>query len=215
MQFFVNGAKFAISTALAAAVPITALSNANPAVATGAAPADGSILVLKSGWPELNDTVARSDNAAGGTFELEGTDTADLVRYPAGEGVGSYAIASSFVSLSQVREFSTNGGEQQYFQYQYIEDQGGRQRQSPTFKNALVLDMVLDYDPDLAWYAALVEADRKREPVVLRETLPNGDVLYFYGLIAFNKVPTQTVNENMTVLASFSLNCDPIRYAGA
>ena len=83
----------------------------------------------------------------------------------------------------------------------------------PTFKNAMGLNIVMDYDPDLPWYDALVEADRLKVPVVLRETLPNEDVLYYYGYLGFNKVPTHTVNENMTVTASFSLQSDPVRYA--
>lgn len=212
---FINGAQYAVSQALAAAVAITAISNANPAVALSATPpANGSVLVLKSGWTNLNETVARSAGAVAVTsFQIEDVDSTSVVRYPAGEGAGTYEIASDFVGLSQVRDVQQEGGDQNFFNFQYVEDEGGRERSKPTSKSASNLKILMDYDPDLPWFAALVELDRLREPVVLRETLPNGDVIYYYGYISFNKVPSKVINENMTNTATFSLLADPIRYA--
>lgn len=207
---FINGATYAISTALGAAVPVTAATNAAPAVLTPAPTAD-DIIVLQSGWPSLNDNVFK----AGAAGALLGSDTTDETEYPPGEGVGVYRVAEDFVGLSQVRDVDMGGGEQQYFQYQYVEDRGGRQRQAPTFKNAMAMTILLDYDPNLPWYEALKAADRSREPVVLRERLPGGDVIYYYGLLSFNDVPTKRLNENMQVAATFSLQSDPIRYAAA
>lgn len=205
---FINGAQYAISTVLGSAVAVTAASNASPAVITPA-PAADSIAVIQSGWPSLNDGVFK----VGAAGQLLGSDTTDTSEYPAGEGVGAYRLASGFVGLSQVRDVDMGGGEQQYYQYQYVEDKSGRQRQAPTFKNAMAMTILLDYDPNLPWYAALQEADRKKETVVLRERLPGGDVIYYYGLLSFNDVPTKKINENMQVAATFSLQSDPIRYA--
>lgn len=213
-SIFINGATYAVSTTLGAAVPVTALTNADPAVATAAAPPpDGSIVVVKSGWPELSETVARTASASTDSFELEEIDTSDVVRFPAGEGVGSVRVAGGFSSLSQVRNVEMPGGEQQFFQFQYVEDRSGRQRQKPTFKNAMSMVITLDYDPDLTWYQILIDLDARREPIVLRETLPNGALIYYYAYPSFNKVPTKTINENIVVTATFSLIADPIRYA--
>lgn len=213
---FINGASFAISRQRALPVAISDISNADPAVALSAnPPPNGSILTLTSGWADLTDAIVRSAGlVVGVSFQLEGVDTGDVNRYPAGEGAGAFVVHSDFVGMSQMRDFTVAGGEQQYFQYKYVEDKAQRQRQKPTFKNPMTMTMVLDYDPDLPWYDALVELDAAKEPVVLRETLPNGDLLLFYGYISFNKVPTHTVDENMTVTATFSLLSDPIRYAG-
>jgi hypothetical protein len=211
---FINGAKYALATSIAAAVAITAVTNADPAVAsTAVLPADGDILILESGWVELHETVARANAPAAGTFQLEGVDTTDVIRFPAGEGAGTYAVVSDFVGLSQVRDVVDSGGEQQFFNWQYVEDQSSRQRSKPTFKNAMTTTITLDYDPDLPWYAALVEADRRREPVVLRETLPNGDVIYYYCYVSFNKQPTRALNQNMTNTATFTTIAEPMRYA--
>jgi hypothetical protein len=214
---FINGAKYAVSTSLAAAVAFATASNAAPPVlGTANPPANGSIVVITSGWTELNETVSRAAGQVAATsFQLEGGDTTDTDRYPAGEGAGVFQVAGDFVSLTQVRDIQTDGGEQQFFQYQYVEDANGRQRQVPTFKSAMTMKIILDYDPDQAWYDALVELDRLREPIVLREILPNGDTFYYFGYLAFNKVASKTMNENMTNTATFSLLTDPIRYDAA
>lgn len=209
-----NGAKYAVSTSLAAAVAITALSNANPAVASaGTLPLADAIVTLVSGWSELNGAVARVGASGGGTFELEGIDTSDTVRYPAGEGIGAYQVASGFVNIGKIRSVEMAGGEQQFYQYQYVDDASGRQLQAPTFKSAQTLTLQVDYDPSLPHFNALVELDRKRLPVVLRETLPNGDVIYYVGWISFTKVPTKVLNEFMANQLTFSLTSEPIRYA--
>lgn len=211
---FINGAKHAVSTVTAAAAAITAISNANPAVASSTTPpAAGSIVIIKSNWSELNDTVARVGAVVAGTsFELEGVNTTDLTRFPAGEGAGTHEAVSSFVSLSQVRDVDQSGGEQQFYTYQNVEDASSRQRQDPTFKNPMVMRVDMAYDPALPWFPVLDTLDRAREPVVLREILPGGDTIYYFGMLSFNKVPTKRVNEHMMVSATFSLYSDPIRY---
>lgn len=214
-SIFINGAQYAVSTTLGTAIAVSAISNANPAVATASAPpADGSLVVIKSGWPELNETIARTAEADAASFVLGGVNTSSTTRFPVGEGVGSVQIASGFVSLSQVRDVTMSGGEQQYYQWQYVEDRSSRQRQKPTYKNAMSLAVVMDYDPSLPWYETLIDLDGIKDPVVLRELLPNGSTIYYYAYPSFNKVPTKTVNENVTVTATFSLISDPMRYDG-
>lgn len=215
-SIFINGTRYSVSTALAAAVPITAITNAKPAVASAATPpADKSVLVLKSAWTNLNETVARSANADANSFEIDGLDTTNTVLYPAGAGAGNFQAVTSWVDLDQVRDVVMAGGDQQFFNYQYVEDPTSRQRQKPTFKNAMTMTVSLDYDPDKPWYAALIEADRLREPVVVRGVLPNGSTLFYYAYPSFNKVPVGQVNENLQNTAVFSLIADPIRYEAA
>lgn len=215
-SLFPNGAKLAVSTTRSAAAAITALSNAAPPSATTAvAPATGTYAIVTSNWPQLNGEAVRATNVDATHFTLDGLNTSDVVRYPAGEGIGSFQTVGGFVSLTQVRDMSFSGGDQNYFTYQYLEDEGGRQRQKPTFKSPLTIKITLDYDPALPWFDAMVDIDRLREAVVVRETLSNGDVLLFVGEVSFNKVPTQTANENMTVTATVSLQADPIRYNAA
>ncbi len=75
--YFPNGATLAISTGFAAAKVISAISNANPGVATALANgfANGDILLVTSGWEDINERAVRVSNAAAGAFTLEGIDT--------------------------------------------------------------------------------------------------------------------------------------------
>lgn len=214
---FVNGTRFAVAPLASLAVAISGISNADPAVASTAnPPAEGAIVVIQSNWPGLTDVPARADAVvAGVSFVLEGYDTTNTGLYPPGEGGGVFLATQAFVSLSQVREVTTEGGDQNYFDYQYVEDRSNRQRRKPTYKSAMGYNIVMDEDSDLPWFEALREMDARGEQVVLRETTPNGDTIYYVGTVSFNAIPTKTLNENSTVTASFSINSDPIRYKAA
>ena len=81
-----NGATVAIASGYAAALAISAISNAFPAVATTAANtfAIGDFVELTSGWGNLTNKVVRLSAATATTATLEGIDTTSLVRFPAG-----------------------------------------------------------------------------------------------------------------------------------
>lgn len=211
---FPNGTLLAVSTVFGAAKTISALSSANPAVATSTAHglANGAIGILASGWPDANDRVFRVANQAANTFELEGFDASNLTRYPTGQGIGSFLPVTTWVNLSQVREMGKSGGDQQFFQWQYLEDLSGLQKQRPTFKSPKAINVTLDYDPALAWYAALDAADAAKSAIVLRATLPNSAVIYYNVYPSFDADPSLDMNQNMTNKATFSLNSRLTRY---
>ena len=74
-----TGTRFAISTTLGAAIPVTAISNASPAVITAAAHglAQGAPFLLKSGWEDLNDSVLQAGVVATNTITLVAADLLD------------------------------------------------------------------------------------------------------------------------------------------
>lgn len=214
---FPNGTVFSMAKLTAAALAITAISNADPGVASCAnPPIAGSIGVLTSAWPGINNRVVQVGTVVANTsFVLSGYDTTDVTQYPAGLGAGSSIIVvdpTVWVPFSQVASLAKSGGTQQYFQWQYVEDQTNLQQQRPTYKQAKVITLTFDYDPSLSWYAALVEADRLQQPVVLRAVLPGGDTLYYYVYPSFDGDPTMTLNQNMTNTATFSLISLVTRY---
>lgn len=204
---FINGSKYAISTLLGALIPITAISNAAPPILTAATmPADDDIILLQSNWSDLSDTAVYTDSL-GHLFELDTTNT-DF--YPPGESEGSYQQVSGFVSLTQIREVAQSGGDTNSFTYAYIEDRSTRQRSKPTDKNPLVLTFTLDRDPTLPWFDALDKLDKSRQLVTMRETFITGEQLLYTGFVSFQKSPSRTRNENMTVTATFSINSEII-----
>lgn len=214
-QFFVNGAQYAFASSVGADVPITAISNADPAVAsTAGTAAVNDYILLKSNWSQLIGQACRVSAAVAGTsITLEGLDTTDLTQFPAAEGAGSYAELTSFINLSQIRQITQTGGDFNDFSWTYIDDRALRQRSRPTDANPLKLVFELDYDPSLPWFAALETLTQKQMLTAMRETLPDGTILLYTGYIAFNKSPTRTRNQNMTVNATMTVNSDIIRYA--
>ncbi|MEV8518671.1 phage tail protein [Dyella marensis] len=211
-SIFPNGTRYSVSKTLAAAVAISAISNANPAVASAATPpADGSIVILTSGWGDLQP-VARTKGGTANNFQLERVDTTDTVDFPAGQGAGSFALVSDWFEIDQVRNSAITGGEQQFFTYQYVNDRKSLQKQKPTFKTPVVITLTLDYDPDKPWYDGLIAADELKDPIVLRAILPNGQEMYYYAYPSFNPEPIGPANENQTNTATFSLLVPSIRY---
>jgi hypothetical protein len=210
---FPNGAIFGISTAIAAAIAATAVSNANPGVATvptGSVKKD-DVLVLGSDWAAANNTAVRAGTVTVGasdTVKLLGLDTSDVTVFEAGKANAKIMVASAFVDFSQQGEVSTSGGDQQYWTGQFLE--GSRQISVPTIKNAKVFTIPLFFDPSLPWYAAAKAADRKREPIVLRCKLPDGDVIYRYGYLSFDGDPTMAANTPMGNTATFTALGDSI-----
>lgn len=212
-----NGTTFAIAAAYAAAaIPFTAITNAKPPKLTSAGHAlpDGAIIEVASGWARLDGRVARVDSPLADDFQLEGFDTTNASIYPAGTGVGTVRQVTSWQQISQVLQSAASGGEQQFYNYSFLEDTGD-EKQIPTIRSARSFALTLADDPSLPHYALLQAADEDREPRAIEMTLPGGSKLYFRAYVSFSKVPTTTKNEAMTITVTLSLTGDVTRYAGA
>jgi len=207
-----NGATVAIATGYSASSAITAVSNANPAVATvtGGAVTTGDILVVKSGWSRLNDRVVRA--AAGGpAVTLEGINTTNVATYPAGTGLGSLVEVTGWQQITQILETSSSGGEQQFVTYEFLEDDA--QHQIPTVKSPVSFKFKIADDASLAHYAILDAADLSRTPQAVRLMLPNGSVIYWNAYVTLSRTPTLTKNEVMGMEVTMSLVSEVTRYA--
>ena len=214
-SLMINGARYAIATAMAAAVVTTGATNASPPViATTTPPTQGAIILFNSGWNEVNEVPAKVGNVVAATsFQLLGYDATDVTRFPAGEGAGAFIVASSFVNLPKIHDIQSSGGEPEFATRQYISDSSGKRTQTPTGKSAQSRTFQLDYQPDLPHFDALITLDRKGQLVILRETLRNGDTIYYAGYLSFNKEPTRAPNEFMSNVMTLSLSADSVRYA--
>src|SRR5690606_32457817 len=113
---------------------VTAVTNADPAVASSAAHglADGSYFELKSGWFRANERIFRVDNAAADAFDIEGLNTTNTDNFPAGTGGGSVRPITAWQQVTQILEFTTSGGEQQYANYSFLEEDFERQLPTTT-----------------------------------------------------------------------------------
>ena len=86
-----NGAQIAIATSYAAAIPITAISNAASAEVTADNTlANGDIIELTCGWPLLTEKVVLAKAVTPTSFMLEGIDTSKETKYPVGSSAGTF-----------------------------------------------------------------------------------------------------------------------------
>lgn len=210
--YFPNGATLALSTGFAAAKVINSITNANPGVATALANgfANGDILLVTSGWEDINERAVRVAAAAAGAFTLEGIDTSNTSFFPDGISAGTAKKVTGWVAVNQVIGNSMSGGEQQYWTYAPLEAR--RDKQIPTTKNAQAFSFQLADDDSLAWYDELDKADREKEVRILRMSLPNGKTIYYAGYPSFNKSPTLVRNEGAAVAFGFTINAEITAY---
>lgn len=208
-----NGALVAIASGYGSDLTVSAITNAATAVATSAAHGlvDGDVIEVTSGWSRLTEKVVRVDNAATGTFELEGIDTSSTSIYPSGAGAGTVRKVSGFTQLAQIVGSTSSGGEQQFLTYQFLESDA--EKRIPTFKTAAGITFTVADDPTLPGYVLAKAANDDRLPRAVRITLPNGAVLYYNAYISLSTIPSLTVNELMTNEVTLSLLAEPVRYA--
>jgi hypothetical protein len=209
-----NGSVPSIASTIGAAIAMSALSNAANAVGTLAAShgvTEGDIVILSSGWSDVDARVARVSNVDTNDVTFEGINTANTDRFPAGSGTGSVRVVSAWTQLSGILNFEGEGGDQEYWEGQFLEAR--RRMRIPTVRAAQGINMALADRPALPWYAAVEAADDGAEPVPMRLVLKGGGILFYNGYWSLNRVPTTTVNDAMTLAVAFALAADVTRYA--
>lgn len=208
-----RGSVVSIASTYGAPVTMSAITNATEAVATLAAShgvAVDSILEVTSGWTRLNGRIARAKAVATNDVTLANINTSSTARFPAGSGNGSVRVISAWQQISQVMSIEASGGDQQFTNFSFVEDDF--ERQIPNMKNAQMLTITMADDSALAHHALLVTADADKTPRTIRISLPSGGVLYYNGYIGFNPTPTFTPDDVMAVRATLSLSAAFTRY---
>lgn len=208
-----DGATVSMQTAVGSSKTVSAITNASPAVCTSTAHGltNGTLVAVTSGWGRLNNRVFRIANVSTNAFDLEGLDSSSTTLYPAGSGVGSVLPITTFTQITQILDFTTSGGEQQFTTFSFLEQDF--ETQAPTVTSAQSISIGIGDDPALAGYIALKAAGEARAVRALRMTLPDSSFILYYGYVSFNETPTVTKGEVMQVSASFSLLSRPVRYA--
>jgi hypothetical protein len=207
-----NGSVVSIASGYAAAIAVSAVSNALPAVATTATNtyASGDFLEVTSGWSRLTNKIVRLSAATATSATLEGVDTSLTSIYPALQGVGSVRKITGWTQLAQILSSSSSGGEQQFTEFQFLESDS--QKRLPTVKSAAGITFSVADDPTLAGYILAAAANDDRLPRAVKVTLPSGSVILYNAYISLNKTPSLTVNEVMACEVTLSLLAEVQRY---
>jgi hypothetical protein len=210
-----NGANMEIAASFSALALVTAISNANPAVATSAAHSfeDGDVVVITSGWSRLNERAVRVIDSLAGTFALEGVSTVNSQIYTAGGGGGSARSVDSWVQIPQITEVASTGGEQQFLTVGFLEDD--EDKQIPTNKNPISMTLTVADDPTLPYVPVVEAADEDKEARVLRLNLPDGSSILYNAFVSITSTPTLGRNALMTRTITISLTSRIARYMAA
>lgn len=207
-----NGSTVAIASGYNAAKTISAITNANPGVATSTAHgyADGTYLEITSGWSKLTDRIVRVDNSATNAFDLEGINTTSTSLFPAAGGAGTARDITGWTQLAQITNSTSEGGEQQFLTYQFLESDS--EKRIPTTKSAAGITFTVADDPALPGYILAKAANDDRLARAILVTLSNGQKLLYNAYVSLSVIPSLTVNELMTVEVTLSLLGEPVRY---
>lgn len=208
-----NGSTIHIASGTGAALVVSAITNAVQAVCTSTAHglANGDFVILTSGWSRLTDKVFRVANASTNSFDLEGADTSDPTIYPAGGGVGSVKKVTGWTQLTQVLETQSQGGEQQFATYQFLE--ADREVRIPTTKSGGGLTITVADDPSLPGYILASKANDDRLARAVRVTTAAGSKILYLSYITIDKTPSMNVNNVQACQATLSHLNEPVRYA--
>ena len=207
-----NGATIEHGATYATALAFSAISNATEAVctSTGSTLAVGDIVIVNSSWSRLNARVCRVKAATATSTTLEGIDTTSTQNYPAGSGAGTLVKVLTWVQIPQVTDVAFSGGEQNYTDVVFLEDDQGKQ--IPTDKSAASLALTIADDPAAAFNAVLNTADNRRGIEAARMNLPGTDKIYWGTYTSFSKQPAVSRNNVMTRTVSLALQAEPTRY---
>lgn len=209
-----DGTIVAFASTYATAKNMTAVSNANPAVATleashGVIVSD--IMEMSSGWPDLDDKILRASVVATNDVTLEGFDSSNTTKFPAGSGVGSVREITAFTNIAQILTIAVEGGNPRYLDYQFLNEL--RQRRIPLSKEPLNLTLTLADDITLAQQASIRAIEAAGVPVAMRLTLPNGSKVYLNGYWSMSDMATLTTGAVNTRTIGFALTSLPTEYS--
>lgn len=208
-----DGATIFLATAYGAAKTVSAITNANPAVATSTSHglANGAIIEVTSGWNLLNNTIQRVAGSVASAFNFDGVDSSLTSQYPSGSGAGSVREITTFQQIQQVVGLTTSGGDQQYATVNLLEN--NFETNLPTYTSAQTLELEIADDPTLPGYIALRAASKARTQRAIKFQLADGSFLLYNGIISLNETPNTTKGQVMTVKATISLQGLPVRYS--
>ena len=207
-----NGATVHIATALAAEKKVTVATNAAECVLTvaGHGFANGDLVLFKSGWGKLNERVFQIGDVKADTFKLTGIDTSNADEFPAGSGIGAVQKITDWVQVSQIVEFSTSGGEQQYVDFGFLEDDFDQQ--IPSTKSAMSMSIKIADDTSLPGYKAAAKCSDKGGKWPLKVVLKGGGLICYNGYPSMNKTPELVRNQVMAVTLSYAISGEVNRY---
>lgn len=194
-----EGSAFYVSQTFAAAKTVSAVTNANPAVATSSSHGyiDDDEVLFSSGWEDATDSVYKVNQTATDTFEFLGLDAADTTWFSAGSGTGSAYKISTWLQIPQVVGVASSGGDGRFTQVQPLSRRNATQ--IPTGFNPTTITLTLGHDAAATNFSTLQSISRTRTKVAFKVILGGGAKMYAYGYLSVNEIPSLNAGQVNTV----------------
>ncbi|MGH6625143.1 MAG: phage tail tube protein [Burkholderiaceae bacterium] len=192
----------AVQTVLAAAKTITAITKANPAVATSTTHGytNGDVLLLKiSGMTQLDYRVVRAAGVTANDFQLEGVDSTSFDTFVSGtaEKITFGATAST------LQDINGSGGEAESIGVSTIHDD--QNIEIPGNRTPIVYNFGSLWDPGDAALKQMQVFDNSKTAGCLQITFATGAKLYFAAYMSAPLVPVGSAGQPVTTPVTFRL----------
>ena len=210
--YFPEGSSQQFSQTFASAKTITALTNANPAVATSVAHGytTNDEILLTSGWEDATDSVYKITVLTADTFSIQGLDTTNTGFYPAGTGAGTAQKISGWTAIPQVLTISGSGGDARFTDVQLLAKRNALR--IPTGFNATSITMSLAHDAANPNYVTMLNISRNLSKVAFKQVISGGSVTYGYGYLSVSEMPKLNSNQVNSVDAALTVIGRSISY---
>lgn len=210
--FFPEGSSQQFSQTFASAKTITAVSNANPAVATSVAHGftTGDEILLASGWEDATDSVFKVTVLSADTFSISGLDTSHTNFFPAGTGIGTAQKISGWTAIPQVLTISASGGDARFTDVNLLSKRNGIK--IPTGFNATSVTLSLAHDASQSGYVTMLGISRNLSKVAFKQVISGGSVTYGYGYLSVSEMPKLNASQVNSVDAALTVIGRSISY---
>lgn len=202
----------AAQTALATAKDISAITKANPGVATSTAHglSNGDVVLLRvTGMRQLDYMIVRVANVDTNSFELEDIDTTSFGTFVS----GTAQVVTFGAEAATFQDVNPSGGEAQPIQANTIHID--YDIELPGNKTALTYSFGSLWMPGDPCLLALAAADRVKGALGIRIEFATGDLVYFSARPSVSMAPGGSSGNVVTTPVSFRLAGPLTFYAGA
>lgn len=169
-----------IASTYGAAKNMTAITNANPAVATLESSHGvivGDVIEITSGWGKLTGRLVRVSAVSTNDVTLEGINTSNTSDYPAGTGTGTVREITAWTEITQrTPEFNITTGSVTYADISTLQDT--EERKLPVRRAASEMSLPGYFDPALSWVATVRAASDTSTATGVRVRYPNSSKMF-------------------------------------
>lgn len=209
-----TGTVFSIATAIAAALSVTAATNATECQLTSTAHGltNGDFVLTNLGWGRIDKRAFRVKSVTTNTFVLEGCDTTNTNFFPNATTTGSVQKVSTMQQISQVLTASGSGGDPKTVNFKYVESD--QEFSINDGFSATTYALELDADAiGTAGYTGLKTLTDTQTMTVLKMVTRSGSIILYPGTVALNESVTLQDGQINKVKASMNCQGRVTRYA--